>query len=127
MHESHRCSTVVGACDPKVAARCPFKRCSHCHAEEGTDKALAPCPNLGDPWNDYGHLWEDVSYHGSPIYDCRLCDARFSDAKAYKPCPGRAAHDEKVRRDTEAAERAELKALQEADARRKYLETKYET
>lgn len=70
------------------------------------------------------HEWEDVSYHGSPRYKCRCCQA-FKYGNRTVRC--RAAITWWLTKMTqeEADERAELKAILAAEARTAYLRSRY--
>jgi len=37
--------------------------------------------------NSNGHNWEDISYHGSFLYECYNCGIMDYDKKAQEPCP----------------------------------------
>lgn len=75
------------------------------------------------------HSWEDVSYHGSPLYECRYCGVmqyKVRDDPDLAYCP-RAA--ECLAREAAAAERAERSEYERMRAERErweYLRKKYE-
>lgn len=80
--------------------------------------------------SDATHRWEDVSYHGSPIYECEIykcefCGCRKRSPEAALPCPEAA---EKLRQEQEKLEQQEKwewKQLEEKIARFFYLARKY--
>jgi hypothetical protein len=72
------------------------------------------------------HRWEDVSYHGSPTYQCSLCNTYEYDKAAKRFCPKLAETLEREAEQQEKAERAEYdRYIREAE-RIQYLKSKYE-
>lgn len=71
------------------------------------------------------HSWEDVSYHGSPDYECRYCSCTDYGREADLPCPKAETalkREAQIKEDNERAEYAQMKAKIE---RYLYLDGKY--
>ncbi len=67
------------------------------------------------------HRWDDISYHGSPTYQCELCHVYEYEDGANKFCPKLA---EKAQQQ-EKAERAEFDRYIREQERIEYLKDKY--
>lgn len=37
--------------------------------------------------DELNHVWEDISYHGSPEYQCAFCDCDRTSELARRQCP----------------------------------------
>ncbi len=71
------------------------------------------------------HAWEDVSYHGSPDYECRYCSCADYNPSARLPCPKAEAALKQHAQKQEQDERAELARMEATVARYIYLTGKY--
>lgn len=71
------------------------------------------------------HHWEDVSYHGSPFYQCEYCRIMEWDEKAKEPCPKREEALKRKAEEKERKERLEWEELKRTVARHRYLIEKF--
>lgn len=71
------------------------------------------------------HIWEDVSHHGSPDYQCKCCDVMHYQHGAKYQCPKRVEYDRKQAEKKEQEERYEYARMVAARERWDYLHAKY--
>ncbi len=74
---------------------------------------------------DLKHRWSDVSYHGSPWYECDFCKTRRTYENIDEDCPEAAVCLAREAKETEQAERLEYEDLKRRREREFYLESKY--
>lgn len=80
---------------------------------------------IGEPQVVHGHRFDDVSYHGSPVWICNFCHVNKRDTAPDEPCPKALDFLAREARDRELAEQAEYARLKAARDRFEYLEKKY--
>lgn len=72
------------------------------------------------------HRWEDVSYHGSPTYQCDFCQCYQYETKAsLKQCPNAEECLEKEREKKDLDEFHEYQNLKKQRERWEYLKNKF--
>lgn len=71
------------------------------------------------------HYWEDVSYHGSPIYQCMACGCNEWDKNKPQFCPEGEEYAKRKRLELELKEKSEYRRLLEQKQRFEYLDAKY--
>lgn len=71
----------------------------------------------------YNHKWIDVSYHGSPIWQCDYCDCYRREAQDH--CPKAKECIEKERKEQERKEWYEYCDIMKKKERFEYLHSKF--
>jgi hypothetical protein len=82
-------------------------------------------PDLANMLRNRPHTWDDVSYHGSPDYECTWCGAQKWRKSHTDVCPKCVPHILRVIAERELKERGELRRFLEEDRRKQHLLDKY--
>ncbi len=70
------------------------------------------------------HRWDDVSYHGSPIWQCDFCNI-YKSTSSSDYCPKAVEFRKREAKEAENKERWEYERMKAERERFAYLEAKY--
>ncbi len=73
------------------------------------------------------HAWEDVSHHGSPLYECIYCHCYQKSENAEKACAKVEKCLLEIKLEEERYEKYEYQQMKKARERWEYLNAKYGT